>query len=73
MGHGDMISSWVLAVHHLSYSKTVEKLTKPKPGDEGYWEYLDKKIKSKEQIAEDRYVRELELEVSGKKKNWRFS
>lgn len=62
-GHSDMVSAWVAAVHFLSYSEVVINMQRPKPGQEGYLEWLKSKRAAKEAEEEDRYVEECEREI----------
>lgn len=42
-GHGDLVSAWTLAVHHLAYHQVKAVTSAPvkaKPGEEGYREYM---------------------------------
>jgi hypothetical protein len=72
-GHGDIVSSWVLAVHHLSYSRIVDKLTRPIQGEPGYTEWFTKQLELKTMSAEDKYVRSLEKSVKHKPAGKRWS
>jgi len=72
MGHGDLISAWVPAVHHLSYAAVVIKEKRPKPGDPGYQEYFLGRMKARFESDEAEYIKKTEKSLS-RKSRWRFS
>jgi hypothetical protein len=72
LGHGDLVSAWVPAVHHLSYAAIAQKKHRPKPGDPDYQEYFNGKMKARFEREEAEYLRKAEKDLS-KKSRWRFS
>jgi phage terminase large subunit-like protein len=71
-GHGDLVSAWTLAVHHLAYARTKHKKIKPRLGEPGYWEYIRKCQQETEAKMEAADLAEATKSV-GKKGHWRFS
>jgi hypothetical protein len=65
MGHGDIVSAWVLALHHLSYAAVKFFPNTPKKGDPNYWEWRRQQYKIAEEKAEERYLKDAE-----KPKSW---
>ena len=74
-GHGDIVSSWVGAVHHLSYAAVkAAKERKLRPGDEGYAQWRAEMLAKAEADREERYVKGLEKTYGGTKTaQWRYS
>lgn len=59
-GHGDLVSAWTLAVHHLAYHQVKPVNHKPKPGEEGYREYMDRLALEKLEKSEAKWLKEAE-------------
>jgi len=63
MGHGDIISAWVLAVHRLAYSQVAKEKVTYEPGTVEWVNESTRRIQEFQQKQQDDYLRKLEKEV----------
>ena len=71
VAHCDIVSSWVGAVHHLSYAAVREVNQTPKRGEEGYAEWLTRRRAERDRLREEAHVKSLEKSYR-KPSSWRF-
>ncbi len=63
MGHGDIVSAWVLAVHRLAYEAPLVQMPVYEPGSSGWILESSRRIQAYQQKLLDGYLKETEKEV----------
>ncbi len=63
LGHGDIVSAWVLAVNHLAYARIKQDKTVYEPGTPEWNAEFQRKVISREEKAWNDYVRKTESQV----------
>jgi hypothetical protein len=63
MGHGDIVSAWVLAVHRLAYAEVERKVPVFEPGTNEWFNESQRRLVEYQQKQQDQYLRKLEAEV----------
>jgi hypothetical protein len=64
LAHGDLVSAWVLAVHHLAYGSVgKEKDIKPEYGSSEWFTWVQAKTMTAEAKREAEYLRQVERDV----------
>ncbi len=63
LGHGDIVSAWVLAVHRLAYSAVEANKPQYDPGSDGWLQESARRISEHYQKQQDNYLKNLEKQV----------
>jgi len=65
MGHGDIVSAWVLAVHRLAYSHVSENRPVFEPGSEEWITESNRRLRAHQDKQQFAYLKNLEKQVKG--------
>ena len=63
LGHGDIVSAWVLAVHRLAYSAVATEKVVLEPGTPEWNAEFERRVRTREEGLEAKYIKELEAQV----------
>jgi hypothetical protein len=62
MGHGDIVSAWVLAVHRLAYANVNQDVIMYEPGSRGWYEESQRRLLAYQDKQQADYLKNLEKE-----------
>jgi len=63
MGHGDIVSAWVLAVHRLAYAEVAKQVPVYQLGTEAWFQESQRRMVEYQQKQQDNYLKGIEKQV----------
>jgi hypothetical protein len=71
LGHGDLVSSWVVAVHHLAYGRVAEVKVELRPNTPEYNQEMQRRLNAYYERQNAAHLRAAEREVKASRKGRR--
>ena len=62
MGHGDIVSAWVLAVHRLAYARVNKEVIMYEPGTQGWLDESTRRLREGFERQQAKYLKDIETE-----------